>query len=73
MSKPKQTIDPKLAPCFAPLSKPAQRALMENGIFSTSDLAGWSRGAIKKMHGIGPSAFPILDKALADAGLDFKP
>jgi hypothetical protein len=72
MSKPKQTIDPRLKACFAALSKPAQRALISNAIFSESDLAKWTLADIKKMHGIGPSAVPILNQALADAGLQFK-
>ena len=68
----KKTIDPRLAACFARLSKPAQRALMESGIFTERDLARWSRGEVAQMHGIGPSAFPVLERALADAGLRFK-
>ncbi len=72
MTKIKETIDPRLKPCFAQLSKPAQRALINHKIFTEADLAGMARSEIKKMHGIGPSAFPILDQALAEAGLKFK-
>ncbi|MGB9029617.1 MAG: hypothetical protein WCC27_05810 [Acidobacteriaceae bacterium] len=71
MTKTKETIDPRLKPCFAQLSKPAQRALIHNGIFTEADLARHSRAEIEKMHGIGPSAFPTLETALANAGLKF--
>jgi hypothetical protein len=45
---------------------------MEHKIFSESDLSRWSRGDIAKLLGIGPSAFPVLDQALADAKVEFK-
>jgi hypothetical protein len=70
--KAKETVDPRLKACFAQLSKPAQRALISNGIFTEADLAGSTRSEVKKMHGIGPSAFPILERALEEAGLTFK-
>ena len=72
MSEPKKTIDPRLNACFAKLSKPAQRALVQHKIFSESDLSRWSRGEVAKMHGIGPVSFPVLDLALAEAGFEFK-
>ena len=72
MTKIKETVDPRLKPCFAQLSKPAQRALISHEIFSEAALAATTRSEIEKMHGIGPSAFPILDRALTDAGLMFK-
>ncbi len=72
MTKIKETVDPRLKPSFAQLSKPAQRALINHGIFTEADLAGTTRIEIMKMHGIGPSAIPILDLALAEAWLKFK-
>ena len=72
MSEPKKTVDPRLSASFAKLSKPTQRALLQHKIFSESDLAPWSRGEIAKMHGIGPASFPVLDRILAEAGLEFK-
>jgi len=72
MTKPKETIDPQLNACFAKLSKPAQRALIEQKIFSEADLSQWTRKDVSKLHGIGPSAFPVLDQALAEAELEFK-
>ncbi len=72
MSESRKTIDSQLNACFARLSKPAQRALIEHKIFSESDLSRWSRHEVANMHGIGPAAFPILAQALAQAGLEFK-
>ncbi len=57
---------------FARLSKPAQRALINNGILAPNDLARRSRRDVAGMHGIGPSAFPLLTEALRAAGLDFR-
>jgi hypothetical protein len=72
MSEPRKTVDPRLNACFARLSKPAQRALIQHKIFSESDLSQWSRGDLAKLHGIGPASFPMLDRVLAEAGLKFK-
>ena len=63
----------RLSPVFATLSKPARRALINHAIFSPADLAGWRRQDVTKLHGVGPSAFPILEDALRAAGLDFRP
>lgn len=72
MAGSKKTIDPRLSECFASLSKPAQRALIEHMIFSEANLSHWSRQDMAKLHGIGPSSFTVLDQALADAKLEFK-
>lgn len=56
---------------FAKLSKPAQRALIGARIFTPKDLAKHTRAAIAALHGIGPSAFPVLEAALKSAGLKF--
>ena len=61
----------KLASAFLKLSKPAQRALLNANIFSPANLARQSRAEVAALHGIGPSAFPVLDKALAASGLHF--
>lgn len=71
MATLKKTIDPRLSACFSRLSKPAQRAQMEHQIFSEHDLSRWSRRDVAKMHGVDPSAFPVLDQALAEAELNF--
>jgi hypothetical protein len=61
----------KLSESFSRLSKPAKRALINNAIFSEKDLARLTRADVKSFHGIGPSAFPILEAALTKAGLKF--
>lgn len=63
---------PQLDAAFAKLAKPAQRALMGAGIFTPKDLAKHTRAEVAALHGIGPSAFPILEAALKSAGLDFR-
>ncbi len=68
----KVPIDPRLDVELANLSKPAQRALVSHSIFSARDLARFTRKDVAAMHGIGPSAFPILDATLKSAGLQFK-
>ncbi|GGB77255.1 MULTISPECIES: hypothetical protein [Henriciella] len=56
---------------FAKLSKPAKRALLRNGITKPKDLSVWSRQALADLHGIGPSAMPILESALENSGYAF--
>lgn len=62
----------RLSEDFAKLSKPAQRALINNGIYTAADLARKSAEDISEVHGIGPSAMPILREALRKKGLRFK-
>lgn len=57
---------------FSGLSKPAQRALANNGIRTPTDLAQRTAKEIAVLHGVGPSAFPILRKVLRKNGLSFK-
>ncbi len=62
-----------LSPAFSKLSRPAKRALINSGILEPRDLARYSRQAVADLHGIGPSAFPLLIEALRAEGLDFRP
>jgi predicted RecB family nuclease len=62
----------KVDPAFAKLAKPAQRALMNAGIFTVKDLAKHTRAEVEKLHGIGPSAFPKLEAALEASRLRFR-
>jgi hypothetical protein len=66
------TTAPQLDPAFAKLAKPAQRALVDAGIFTVKDLARHTRAEVAALHGIGPSAFPVLEAALKVASLKFK-
>jgi predicted flap endonuclease-1-like 5' DNA nuclease len=51
------------------IGRPATRALAERGVASLEQVAGWSRGDLLALHGVGPKAVGILEGALADAGL----
>ena len=64
--------DSPLSGDFAELSKPAQRALVNSGVRTPADLAQKTPEEIAELHGVGPSAFPILRKVLRKNGLSFK-
>ena len=64
--------DSSLNSAFSELSKPAQRALLNSGIRTPADLAKRDLEEIAELHGVGPSAFPILRKVLRKNGLSFK-
>lgn len=61
-----------LSPEFSKLSKPAQRALVNNQIRTPKDLSRISRDEILSFHGIGPAALPILQSVLKKHGLRFR-
>lgn len=46
------------------LSAPAQRALVNAGIFTLNELSKWKETDLLKLHGFGPSSLPIVLKAL---------
>jgi uncharacterized protein YdhG (YjbR/CyaY superfamily) len=54
------------------LSAPAMRALQHEGIKNLTQLAKFKEADILKLHGVGPSALPIMRKALKEKGLTFK-
>ena len=54
------------------LAAPAQRALAGAGYTRIEQLAAATEAEILKLHGIGPSAMPLLREALAARGLSFK-
>jgi hypothetical protein len=62
----------RLDKVFGSLAKPAQRALINNQIFTPQDLAKRTEAEVVEFHGIGPSALPILRKYLKVKGLQFK-
>jgi hypothetical protein len=57
-----------LSPAFSKLAKPAQRALINNEILTVRALSQWTRDDVAKLHGIGPTAFPLLEAALVSEG-----
>lgn len=54
------------------LSKPARRALLAEKIDSYQKLAACTEGEIAALHGIGPKSYPVMRKALKEAGLAFR-
>jgi predicted RecB family nuclease len=54
------------------LSAPARRALENQGIETTQDLAKYSKKEILTLHGIGPGSIPKLVEELKKHNLSFK-
>lgn len=54
------------------LSAPARRAMERENINTLEDLSQRCERDILGLHGIGPSAIPVLHAALLDRGLSFK-
>ncbi len=57
---------------LATLSSPARNALMHYKIDTVKKLAKYTQSEILQLHGIGPASLPALQKALNNAGLNFK-
>lgn len=55
------------------LSAPAQRALAQAGVQVPEDLERFSEQDLLALHGVGPSAIPLLQSSLQAQGLSFKP
>ncbi len=53
------------------IGKPAERALLNAGIYNLEELATKSKAEIAELHGMGPKAIGVLENALTDAGLAF--
>ena len=51
------------------ISQPAHRALANAGILSLQQLSGWTEKQLLQLHGLGPSAIPVIKAALAEMGL----
>jgi hypothetical protein len=54
------------------LGAPARRALIDDGLFTLSDLRKTSLAAIKELHGIGPNAIRVLVAEMKKADLSFR-
>ena len=62
----------RLSKSFSGIAKPARRALVNNGVFTTGDLAKRTREEVAAFHGVGPSVLPKLDVILWADGLEFR-
>jgi hypothetical protein len=60
-----------LSPSFSKLAKPSQRGLLNNGIRTPAGLARRTVEEVTALHGVGPSAMPILREALWKNGMSF--
>lgn len=54
------------------LPAPARRALENNNIHTLDELSKFSEAEILKLHGMGKTSIPKLQKVLSDVGLSFK-
>jgi hypothetical protein len=54
------------------LAAPARKALIDDGLFSVSDLRKTSLAAIKELEGIGPNAIRVLVAEMKKADLSFR-
>ena len=53
------------------LSAPARRAMEAEKITTLKKLSKYSKKELLKLHGVGPSTIPVLEKALKEANLSF--
>lgn len=54
------------------IGNPALRALSSEGITRLSQVSRRSKAELGQLHGVGPKALGLLEKALAERGLSFK-
>lgn len=73
-AKASRSVTHPNAAAFPPgMSGPSLRALATAGITSLRELARWSRGDVAELHGMGPKGVRILEEALAERSLRFRP
>ncbi|MFT4157994.1 MAG: hypothetical protein QM630_08740 [Microbacterium sp.] len=51
------------------IGRPANSALLAQGITTLVDVAGFGKKQLLALHGVGPKAIHILSKALDERGL----
>lgn len=54
------------------LAAPARRALIDDGLFTLSDLRKTSLAALKELHGMGPNAIRVLVAEMKKDDLSFR-
>jgi len=54
------------------LAAPARRALIDDGLFTVSDLRKTSLAALKELNGMGPNAIRVLVAEMKKADLSFR-
>ncbi|WP_224243466.1 helix-hairpin-helix domain-containing protein [Hyalangium gracile] len=63
--------NPETEDSLPSIGKPATRALANIGITRLSQVARLSKAELGELHGVGPKAIGILEKALAARGKAF--
>ena len=53
------------------LSRPANSALLAQGVSSLAEVAAFGRERLLLLHGVGPQAVQILTETLAERGLEW--
>lgn len=54
------------------IGRPANSALLEQGVTTLDAVAARSEAELLALHGVGPKAIRILREALAERGLSFR-
>ena len=55
------------------IGRPANSALLAQGVTTLDQVAGLSEADLRALHGVGPKAVRLLREALSDRGLRFRP
>lgn len=53
------------------ISNPAKRAFASKSISTLKQLSKFTKKEVLKLHGVGPGAIPVLEKALKEKDLKF--
>ena len=72
MSKQSDVTHPNRSAFPPGMSGPSLRALSVAGVRSMSDVARWTRSDLARLHGMGPKALAVLERALAASGGSFR-
>ena len=72
MSKQTEVTHPNRSAFPPGMSGPSLRALSVAGVRSMSDLARWTRADLARLHGMGPKALGLLERALEASGGSFR-
>jgi hypothetical protein len=72
MNRQTDVTHPNRSAFPAGMSGPSLRALSVAGVRSMSDVARWTRADLAKLHGMGPKALDVLERALEESGRSFR-
>jgi hypothetical protein len=72
MSKQTDVTHPNRSAFPPGMSGPSLRALSVAGVRSMTDVARWTKADLARLHGMGPKALAVLERALAESGGSFR-